>query len=255
MSAHFVSMMIAIAQPTPTSLPEGYQQIWVGDPRVDARSLRPYRGVWRIREQQADGSFKEVERSEERVDAIDRDGRRLWRQAQHETIGNTGVSGMSVLTDFGSFAPLVAEQRDERDGSVKRLTYSGRDATIECGGHLCPPNMKAPATGTVSRTMPLSEPGFDYWGGSYGLLFATLPLRLGAKFRVPVVHPQQGLIQLRVEVTGIERVNAGGGRMVNAYRIVTPQTGWVYHVSKKAPYWLRLEYKMQSGMIQITERV
>lgn len=255
MIAHVLSMMIAGAPAAAAPLPEGYQQIRVGDPRVTGRSLRPYRGAWRIREQQADGSFNEVERSNERVDAISQHGRRLWRQVQRETLGNSGVSGMIALTDFYSFAPLLAEQRDERDGSVKRLTYSVRDATIECGGHLCPPNMKAPTTGTVSRTMPLTEPGFDYWGGSYGLLFAILPLKVGAKFRIPVVHPQQGLIQLRVEVTGIEKMNAGDGRMVDAYRIITPQTGWVYHVSKKPPYWLRLEYKMQSGMIQITERV
>jgi hypothetical protein len=255
MSLALVSLMAIAAPQAVAPLPEGYEQIHVGDPRIDARRLRPYRGAWRIREQQPDGSFKEVERSSERVDIITRDGRRLWRQVQHETLGNSGVSGMTALTDYRSFAPLIAELRDDRDGSVKRLTYSGRDATLECGGHLCPATLTAPATGTTKRPMPLAEPGFDYWGGSYGLLFATLPLKVGAKLRVPVVHPVQGLIQLRVEVTGIEKVNAGGGRMVDAFRIVTPQTGWVYHVSKKAPYWLRLEYKMQSGAIQITERV
>ena len=234
---------------------DGYQQLSVGDPRIDARKLKPYAGQWRVVEKRLDGSQVEVERSSEKVDRVRNKGRRVWRQIQHETFGNTGTSDMTVLTDASSFAPLLAEQKDVRDGSLKRISYHGREIGIECGGHLCPPTIKAPAQGTIRHAVRTDAAPFDYFGGSYGILFAVLPLKVGARFRVPVYSPAQGLIWLRVEVTGTERVNAGGGRMVEAFRVVTPQNGWVYHVSKKPPYWLRLEYRMPSGVIQITERV
>ena len=237
--------------------PNSYEQLPVGDPRIDASRLRPYEAQWRIVETGADGKSVEVERSSEKVDVIRQNGRKLWRQVQHEISGNTGTSDLLVLTDHRSFAPLVADQRDVRDGSLKQIRYNGSTVTIECGGHLCPPKMDPPAVGTASKTFATDAAPFDYWGGTFGLLFATLPLKAGAKYSIPVFHPVQGLIRLRVEVTGEEVVSAGGGRKMKAFRIVTPQTGWIYHVSKSPPYWLRLEYHMQAkpGVVQVTERI
>src|SRR3954467_10776241 len=99
-----VSLVAATVPAAAPPLPAGYQQIHLGDPRIDARRLRSYGSAWRIREQQADGSFKEVERSDERVDVIVKEGRRVWRQIQHETSGNSGASGMLALTDYRSFS-------------------------------------------------------------------------------------------------------------------------------------------------------
>jgi hypothetical protein len=244
--------MSAQAPQQPVNLSD-YEPITVGDARIDARAMRPFEGQWRVVETGPNGVAVEIERSSERVDRIRKDGRSFWRQVQHEIAGNSGISDMLVLTDGRTFAPLIAEQRDVRDGSLKRISYDGPAVTVECGGHLCPPKIEAPANGTGSKSFRLDNPVFDYWGG----IFATLPLKVGAKYRLPAFHPVQGLIWLRVEVTGEEEVNAGGGRMKKAFRIVTPQTGWVYHVSKSPPYWLRLEYRMQGkpGVVQVTERV
>jgi hypothetical protein len=251
-----LAILAAIAAGSPPTEVVDYVNLSVGDPRVDAKSLRSFRGTWRVLEKKGEGPLVEVERSSEKFDRVRLNGRLLWRDTQHETTGNSGMSDMLLLADAVSFAPVLVEQKDVRDGSLKRIRYGSDGAAIECRGNLCPPNVTAPANGTTTRTVATGVPTFDYWGGSYGLLFATLPLKVGAKFLVPVFHPVQGLIRLKVDVVGKERVNAGGGRTADAFRIITPQTGWIYHVSKQPPYWLRLEYtKKADGVFQVSERV
>lgn len=221
----------------------------------NAASLEPFSGAWRIVEIAPDGTRKIVEESTDRLERAAVDGRDVWRQVQHETAGNSGISDVVVLTDARSFEPLLSEWRDTRDGSFRTVRHSGTVAELSCGGHLCPPDLIPPPSGPAKRRTEMAEQAFDYWGGSYGLLFATLPLAEDYSAMVPVFHPMRGLIRLKVEVTGIESVGAGGGRTVSAFRVVTPLTGWVYHISLKPPYWLRLEYRKPDGTIQITERI
>lgn len=252
------SLLIASAASAQTApAPAGERvPVSVGDASLRAAELQPFSGNWRVVEIAPDGTRTEIDRSADRLEAGVHEGRPVWRQLQHETSGNTGISHVTVIADRATFAPLTAEWRDVRDGSLRRLTYRDGSLHIECGGHLCPPNMTAPAAGAVTeRDQPLTGPGFDYWGGSYGLLFALLPLAPGSRFTVPVVHPVQGLFPLQVDVGALEQVDAGGGNMVAAYRVTTPQTGWVYHVSDRPPYWLRLEYVKRDGTRQITERI
>ncbi len=255
-----LSAAAAEAQPAATPAAEPQRvRIGVGDPAIDASRLRPYSSRWRIVEIKPGGTRTEVERSTEKFERITWNGRRAWRQVQRETKGNSGVSGLTIIADYKSFAPILVESRDTRDGSFKRISYRGESVLLECAGHLCPPGMTPAGPGlTASRTTNMASAVFDFWGGSFGLLFAALPLSPNLAASVPVFHPVQGLIWLKVDVAGVEQADAGRGRRVAAYRVVTPQTGpkgWVYHVSTSPPYWLRLEYVMPEGTTQITERV
>jgi len=63
------------------------------------------------------------------------------------------------------------------------------------------------------------------------------------------------LIRLRVDVEAKEVVKAANGKPIEAYRLRTPLTGWVYHVTDRPPYWVRLEYAQPDGTRQITERL
>jgi hypothetical protein len=196
-----------------------------------------------------------VEESTDRLERARVGGRKVWRQVQHETAGSSPMTDVVVLADARTFEPLLSEWRNIHDGAFRTVRHRGATVELSCGGHLCPPDLPQPPSGPATRITAMAGPAFDYWGGSYGLLFATLPLAEHYAATVPVFHPMRGLIRLKVEVAGIEPVDAGGGRMVPAFRLVTPQTGWVYHVSLAPPYWLRLEYRKPDGTIQITERV
>jgi hypothetical protein len=65
---------------------------------------------------------------------------------------------------------------------------------------------------TVRRTTPLSEPVFDFFAGSFGLLLAALPLAEGLVATVPVNSHAAGFLAMEVRVGAKEEVDAGGAR-------------------------------------------
>ena len=82
-----------------------------------------------------------------------------------------------------------------------------------------------------------------------------MPLKSESSYKLPVLHPARGLIRLRVDVEAKETIQAANGAPIDAYRLRTPLTGWVYHVTDRPPFWLRLEYSRPDGTRQITERI
>lgn len=225
-------------------------QLKVGD--LDSSRFRPYRSFWRVVEIAADGTASEAHRSLDLFELVMVGGRRAWRQTQHDLAPGQPAGSLHALTDFRTFAPIEALTRGP-EGAYRHLRYAAEKVQLECRANLCPPDAR---TGeVVRREIPTAEPTFDYWGGSFGLLFAGLPLEVGKSFLVPVFHPVRGLIQLRVDVEAFEAIKAANGETIDAYRLRTPLTGWTYHISELPPYWVRLEYARPDGSRQITERL
>lgn len=237
MSAAALIALLA-AQPEPIATP-------------DSSGFEPFAGEWRVVEIDAQGVARAAERSTDRLEAIVHAGRPAWRQVQHEI---SGPSGVTVVTDRATFAPISAETRNDSDGSFKRFTYYPDRVVVECAGSLCPPAVPVETGQVASRSIPTGVATYDYWGGSFGLLFAALPLAPGYRTTLPVFHAGIGAMNLQITVEAEEMVEVGDERIL-AFRIRTEPTGWIYHVARSAPYWLRLEYARPDGTRQITERV
>jgi len=222
-------------------------QLRVGD--LDAARLHPYVSKWRVVEIAPDGTAKEVQRSFDQLARVRLDGRLVWRQHQYEIPSGGSFDGNS---DLRTFAPIDAYER-AADGGYRKLRYEPSVVHLECRGSRCPPDLRDGAV--HRRDIQTDVATFDYWGGTYGLLFAALPLKVGKSFLVPVFHPARGLIQLRVDVESRETIEAANGARIKAYRLRTPLTGWIYHLTDKPPYWVRLEYKRPDGSTQITKGI
>jgi hypothetical protein len=215
---------------------------------LDASRLRPYVSEWQVVEIAADGTSTVRERSFDQLAKVRLGGRWAWRQYQYAVPAGGSFDGNA---DFRTFAPIDALER-AADGGYRKLTYARDVVRLECRSSRCPPDLR---DGTVhTRDVPTAAPTFDYWGGTYGLLLALVPLKVGAAYDIPVFHPARGLIRLRVDVEAKETIRAADGSAIAAYRLRTPLTGWVYHVIDRPPYWLRLEYSRPDGSRQITER-
>jgi hypothetical protein len=158
------------------------------------------------------------------------------------------------VADRATFAPRSVEARDARDGSFRHTVFEGTRVSITCGGHLCPANMTSrSATDTGSRADSLAVAPFDYFNGSYGMLFAVLTLHEGDHLALPVYHPLRGLFWLSVDVGQREEVRVGA-RSYAVWEVRTPQTGFVYKISNAPPYWIRLDVRMPDGSRQRYER-
>jgi hypothetical protein len=225
-------------------------QLKVGD--LDAGRLKPYVSAWRVIDISPGGTRKESQRSFDQLALEDLNGRRIWRQHQYDLAAGQPAGSFDGRSDARTFAPIDALERGP-EGAYRSLRYEPSTVHLECRGSRCPPDIR---DGEVHRRdLPTPAPTFDYWGGTYGLLLALVPLKPGTSYLVPVLHPARGLIQLQVDVERRERIKAANGAEILAYRVRTPLTGWVYHVTEDAPYWVRLEYSRPDGSSQITERL
>lgn len=221
--------------------------IRIGD--LDASRLKPYISTWRVVEVAPDGNRRVTQSSFDQLAKVTINGTRAWRQHQYEVPAGGSFDGHS---DFTTFAPIDSLER-AADGGYRRLRYEREVVHLECRASRCPPDLRDGAV--HRRDIPTATGTFDYWGGTYGLLLALVPLKVGSSFLLPVLHPARGLIELRVDVEARETITAANGAPIKAYRLRTPLTGWVYHVTDKPPYWVRLEYALPDGSRQITERL
>lgn len=222
-------------------------QLAVGD--LDTSRLKPYVSSWRVLEITPDGKSKEIQRSFDQLAKVAFEGRPAWRQHQYELPAGGSFDGHS---DLRTFAPIDAFER-AADGGYRKLRYEPGVVHLECQGSRCPPDLRDGAV--HRRDIETAVPAFDYWGGTYGLLLALVPLTVDRSYILPVLHPSRGLIQLRVDVEARETIKAANGDRIAAYRLRTPLTGWVYHVTDRPPFWVRLEYSRPDGSRQITERL
>ena len=219
---------------------------------LDASRLRPYVSQWRVVEIAPTGTSRETQRSYDQLAKVSLGGRTVWRQHQYDLAPGQPGGSFDAHSDTRTFAPIDALER-AGDGGYRQLRYEPSVVHLECRGSRCPPDAR---DGQVHRRdIPTETATFDYWGGTYGLLLALLPLKPGTSYAVPLLHPARGLIRLQVDVEARETIKAANGAPIAAYRLRTPLTGWVYHVTDRPPFWVRLEYSRPDGSRQITERL
>jgi hypothetical protein len=144
------------------------------------------------------------------------------------------------------------ESRDARDDSFASTRFSEARADVICAGHLCPRDLASPSPrDTTRKSVPLGRLVFDYWGSSFGLLFAGMVLAPGTVATLPVYHPLRGVILLDVSVGDSAQRDRGDGRMVTAFAVrVRQQPGFLYYVSREAPYWVSLDLTRPDGSRQ-----
>ncbi|MGH8093857.1 MAG: hypothetical protein ACREIF_10330 [Chthoniobacterales bacterium] len=95
----------------------------------------------------------------------------------------------------------------------------------------------------------LEVPVFDFYGGMWGLLLASCPLREGYKGALPsVAENEENLRWCRFEVTGREMVAAGGGKKVEAWVVKTDDHGaMTFWLTRESPYVIKLVYDSEQG--------
>ena len=209
----------------------------VGDARINARALQPYKVRWK--ETLVDPANQVLDRGV-RDDQLQResiDGRELLVR----TIVSSAPDGslresMRIVVDGATFAPVRTEWR-----------AGGRSFEFDFRGQVISGlRIDEPGATPVKIAGSVWQPAFDYYGGMMDLFLATLPRRAGVySFPTMVVTAgagaaTDGLDWPLVESIG-DDVARGAGKVFKAWRVEanTPYGFYKVWVTDTPPYVVR----------------
>ena len=229
------AILIAVF-PATLSAVEKPQVIHVGEAVVSGAHLQPYDNAWTFSATLPDGSVRVQGIWTDHFEHYSVNGKSVWKRLQGMTYSNHLMSSVSNVFDPGTCAPVSNEQHHP-DESVLKRTFDGV--------HVVSERIDKPGAESRKNSFDLSQPVFDFYGGSYGILLACLPLKVGyvATFQA-IDETKDELKPVTLSVLREERVTAG--RMGTVKTLVvfvdTPgeysQTFWL---SKAPPYIIRLQ--------------
>ena len=215
----------------------------VGDATVDGRFIVAYKNAWKMTMESADGSSSPAGRWTDEVELVELDGRKAIKRTQKIYSAQGGLSMTWINTvDHRTLAPIKSETHT--GSNIQRIAYDGAKATVSSG---------------LGETVgSASQPAFDWQ--MYGLLLIGFPLEEGYEakfpaFQIPPGGSSVGTQWITLKVTGTEKASAGKKGEVETYvvEVQQPQGLYVFYLSKKDPYIIRLENRMGGGQTMVWE--
>ncbi len=212
--------------------------ITVGDPAIPWTRLNPQSDSKRVVLHQG-GSQRVIGTTEEIIEWIEFGGKpALWRTQTLETDLWPSRTGITVV-ERATFAPLA--HREHSGEQIVSIEYSG---TVVRGSRQLPSGQGVP----IQAVLP--GPAFELH--SVEMILRLLPLGEGFAARLPAYSAhREGLFWVALRATGQERVDAGGGRAVDAWVVEvdfgpTRQTYWV---GGEPPELLRQSSLLEDGAV------
>jgi hypothetical protein len=159
--------------------------------------------------------------------------------------GTTFVTGKTTST-VNVFNPVTLEPLSSRqqgiNGEVRSRAFKGTHLTTTrtgADGHTAATEVELPA-----------EP-YDFNGGMYGLLLATMPLKTGYGGTFNTVEENEDKPAVdSFEVLGSETLSAGSRGTVRAWKVLSERKGryrMTFWLRKKSPYIIKLQYQQDGS--------
>ena len=167
-------------------------------------------------------------------------GKTVFQRLQEETSKGSHFITINFV-DIKTFAPIRSERKQELGENAFDIKdeFHGAKVSSTCTGQPCQAKLNF-GEGQTTRTTELEEPVFDYLGGLWGMLFPAFPLKENCDIRFASFSEAKGLVWIDIHVRGLEAVDAGPGKTVQAWAVEWPKTSWVFWISKEAPYVIKL---------------
>jgi hypothetical protein len=154
------------------------------------------------------------------------------------------------IVDAKTFAPIMSESKVV-DGSFWHREFNG---SVVQGQQKETPGGKIEEIRATFET-----PVFDFYGGLYGLLLATFPLKEGYSATFPSDFQNNDGVEavewVTFHVKGKETISTVAGKQVETWLVENdaPQGHYQFWLSQQAPYIIKLIYTGPRGGKQIFE--
>ena len=233
------------AQQSPST--PSIQNIKVGDPSVDGSFLKPYKNAWKIVYEFPGKEPVLVGMWTDELVAIELNGRYLLKRTQMADYAKYNIVSTYVnVFDPKTMAPVYSDFKRSDTGEWVHRDFEDARVTYRRA------NSKGDQK-TQNGKLEMKEPVFDYNGGMYGILLATLPLNEGLKAGLPALSEDRDEYdQVAVTVGKQELVDAGPGRQVMAWPVDTEanyanKSHSIFWVTKEPPYVIKLVTTIPTG--------
>jgi hypothetical protein len=241
----FLSSETLRAQSTEST--RAVESIGVGDARVDGSFLKPYKNAWKVvytfpgKEPFLVGTWTDE------LSPVEVKGQHLLKRTQMADYAKYNiVTTYENVFDPKTMAPVSMDFKRNDTGEWAHREFESNKVTYRRGD-------SGDAAKTKSGNLELKQRVFDYNGGMFGLLLASLPLREGFKAVLPTLSEDRDAPdQVTVTVGKQELVDAGPGKQVMAWPIDTEanyanQSHSIFWVTKEAPYVIKLVTVIPTG--------
>ena len=241
------ALAAAIVLAASSAMAEDTATVKVGDGTLDGSFLRPYNNAWFYTAKTADGVVHPQGIWTDHMQWTTVDGRKALMRVQG-TIFIVGKSNVVINTfDPKTLAPIGREAHNI-DGSVSRRSFAGT--------HITDANRANGATADTTTSADLPVPVYDFNGGLYGILLASLPLKPGLTGSLPAINDEGNALSIEpFHVLRQETVSAGARGRVKAWVVETVKPGnytMTFWLMKKPPYIIHLVMDDQANKRTLT---
>jgi hypothetical protein len=236
----------------------GPLKVTVGDPIVNGARLRPYQNQWRMSVVKADGSvIQDAGNWTDELKVVQIDGKFALQRTQLATFKKrTGEVAATTRTvnvfECKTLAPLLR--------AFERHLSGGGDSSVSIKFGAGSIRLERVEDGKAEISDLPATTAFDFYGGIYALLWASMPLKEGFSVTYPSYaeqeHPEK-VSWVIATVTGLESVDAGSKGRVKAW-VVESDTDigkLKYWVGQKPPYIIRMDYRQKDGTLWMLKMI
>ena len=222
-----------------TASAEEMRRFQVGDPAVDGTFLKPYKNAWKVVYAFPGKDPFLVGMWTDELKDVNVGSRKLLKRTQTADYAKYGLMTTYVnVFDSKTMAPVSQEFKRSDTGETAHRDFDG--STVRYS------RKTTEQAATETGELKLQNPIFDYNGGMFGVLLATLPLQEGLKGTLPALSEDRDELEwVSFSVGKQELVDAGPGKQVMAWPVDTVanyanQSHSIFWVTKDAPYVIKL---------------
>ena len=227
-------------------------KISVGDRVVRGASIKPYKNRWKVTLATPTGQSIDGGVWTDEVEIIDFHGRKALRRTQVKMNPSKPFETIINIVDPKTFAPIMSESKTA-DGTFWRREFNGPVVHVQ--------QVDTPGGKLQEFQTTFDVPVFDFFGGMYGILLRTFPLKEGYSATFPADFQDNSgkeFVQWAVvNVRSRENVNAAPNKQVETWIVdadlPSGSGSYRFWISDGPPYIVKLVYTGPRGGKQIFE--
>lgn len=208
---------------------------------LDGSFLQPYKNAWKVTVVLPTGASREMGTWTDQLEKTKSGEQELLKRTQISKLANSSSLTVNVF-DPKKMSPVSSDLRDLLGTDFMHRNFSGNSVRSV--------SMSGPdAVEVASNETKFDVPVVDFYGGMYGLLLASLPLREGYRGRLPSVAEFEDKLQwVDFNVVGQEEINAGMQK-INTWHVEaeTAQGPMKFWLTKQPPYIIQLKFTGAKG--------